>query len=71
MAQQIRRFQNKPDNPYVEKYGAAAVHDIKNYSESVLKAVDLKGGSRWLIVIKRAELMRLVHSLYERAAKCN
>ncbi|HRU95886.1 MAG TPA: SAVED domain-containing protein [Ruminococcus sp.] len=70
-AQQIRRFQNKPDNPYVEKNGAAAVHDIKNYSESVLKTVDLKGGSRWLIVIKRAELMKLVHSLYERAAKCN
>lgn len=70
-AQQIRRFQNKPDNPYIEKYGAAAVHDIKNFSESVLKAVDLKGESRWLIVIKRAELMKLVHSLYERAAKCS
>lgn len=69
-AQQIRRFQNKPDKPYVEKYGAAAVHDLKNYSESVLKAVDSKGESRWLIVIKRTKLMKLVHSLYERAAKC-
>ncbi len=69
-AQEIRRFQNKPDYPYTEKYGAAAVHDSQTFCEEQLKAVDLKGSSRWLIVIRRDNLMKLVHDLYERASKC-
>ncbi|MDE6593540.1 MAG: DUF1837 domain-containing protein [Oscillospiraceae bacterium] len=68
--QQIQRFQNKPDRPYIDRYGAAAVHDTETYSEKLLKSVDLKGQTRWLIVIKRENLMKLVHSLYERASKC-
>lgn len=68
--QQIQRFQNKPDRPYIDKYGATAVHDSTTFSETLLKSIDLKGESRWLIVIKRENLMKLVHSLYERASKC-
>lgn len=68
--QQILRFQNKPDRPYVDRYGAAAVHDSATFSETLLKSVDLKGETRWLIVIKRENLMKLVHNLYERASKC-
>ena len=70
-AMQIQRFQNKPDKPYVEKYGAAAVQDSQAFSEEQIKAVDLKGTTKWLIVIKRDDLMKLVDSLYERSAKCN
>ncbi|MCM1524896.1 MAG: DUF1837 domain-containing protein [Ruminococcus sp.] len=68
--QQIQRFQNKPDRPYIDKYGAAAIHDVTTFSEMLLKSVDLKGETRWLIVIKRENLMELVHNLYERASKC-
>lgn len=68
--QQIQRFQNMPDKPYIDRYGAAAVHDITTFSETLLKSVDLKGEPRWLIVIKRDNLMKFVHSLYERASKC-
>jgi len=69
-AAQVERFQNKPDRPYVEKYGAAAVHDSTTYSEEIIKDVKQKSEKRWLIVIKRDNLMRLVHKLYEVASEC-
>lgn len=67
-ASQVERFQNKPDRPYTEKYGAAAVHDTTTYSENLIKSVKLKDSKRWMIVVKRDDLMNLVHRLYEVAA---
>lgn len=68
---QVERFQNKPDRPYTERYGAAAVHDTTTYSETLIKKVELQGPKRWLIVIKRNNLMSLVHRLYEVASNVN
>lgn len=67
-ASQVERFQNKPDRPYTEKYGAAAVHDTTTYSEDLIRNVKLKGSKRWMIVVKRDNLMNLVHRLYEVAS---
>ena len=69
-ALEIERFQDKPDIPYREQYGAVAVHDINTYSENSVKKVDVKGQKRTLIIIKREKLMDLIHDLYERASKC-
>jgi hypothetical protein len=69
-ALQVERFQNKPDRPYLEKYGSAAVHDTKTFSEATIKEVSAKGSKRWLIVMHRDNLMELVHELYKRAAQC-
>ncbi len=69
-ANQVERFQNKPDRPYTERYGAAAVHDTTTYSETLIKDVKVSGSKRWMIVIKRDNLMSLVHKLYEVAAQC-
>lgn len=70
-ASQVERFQNKPDRPYTERYGAAAVHDSTTYSEALIKKVNLNGSKRWMIVIKRDNLMNLVHRLYEVASNVN
>lgn len=67
---QIERFQNKPDRPYTEKYGAAAVHSSATYSETMIKSVRLTAGDRWLIVVKKDNLMQLIHKLYEVASQC-
>ena len=67
-ASQVERFQNKPDRPYTEKYGAAAVHDTATYSEDLISNVKLNGSKRWMIVVKRDNLMNLVHRLYEVAS---
>ena len=69
-ATQVERFQNKADRPYTERYGAAAVHDTATYSETLIQNVKLKGSKRWMIVIKRDNLMSLIHDLYEVAAQC-
>lgn len=68
-AKLVERFQDKPDRPYVEKYGAAAVHTTNTYSEDLIKQVKIKD-KRWMIVIKKNNLMKLVHELYGRAAQC-
>ena len=70
-ASQVERFQNKPDRPYTERYGAAAVHDTTTYTEALIKKVKLNGSKRWMIVIKRDNLMDLVHRLYEEASNVN
>lgn len=67
---QIERFQNKPDRPYTEKYGAAAVHSTATYSEALIKSVHLTAEKRWMIVIKKDNLMQLIHKLYEVASQC-
>ena len=69
-ALRIQRFQNKADRPYIEKYGAAAVQDAALYSENIIQSVKLNGDKRVLIVIKKNNLMKLVHELYRRAAQC-
>lgn len=69
-AAQIERFQNKPDRPYIDRYGAAAVHDSENYSETVIKSARQQTEKRWMIVVKRENLMQLVHRLYEVASQC-
>ncbi len=70
-ASQVERFQNKPDRPYTERFGAAAVHDTTTYSEALIKKVELNGSRRWMVVIKRDNLMSLVHKLYEVASNVN
>ena len=69
-ASQVERFQNRPDRPYQDKYGAAAVHDTTTYSEDNIKSVITGKVNRWMIVIKRDNLMKLVHKLYEVASQC-
>lgn len=69
-ASQVERFQNRPDRPYQDKYGAAAVHDTTTYSEDVIRSVKTGKENRWMIVIKRDNLMKLVHKLYEVASQC-
>lgn len=68
-AKMIERFQNKPDRPYVEKQGAAAIHTTDTFSESLIKKVKIKD-KIWMIVIKKNNLMNLIHELYRRAAQC-
>ena len=46
------------------------MHDTATYSETLIQNVKLKGSKRWMIVIKRDNLMSLVHKLYEVAAQC-
>ena len=67
-ASQIERFQNKLDRPYIERYGAAAIYDSAIYSEDLIQQVKLGGQKLWMIVIKRYNLLTLVHRLYEVAA---
>jgi len=70
-AAKVERFQNPEDNPYRELYGAVALvattvfdkGDIQETNASVHPAQMLA-----LIVIHGAELMELVHRLYQRAA---
>lgn len=66
----VERFQNKPDRPYIERYGAAAVHTTNTFSEDLVKQVQIKDSKRWMIVIKKNNLMSLIHELYRRAAQC-
>lgn len=66
----IERFQNKPDRPYIEKTGAAAIHESETFSTDLTKTVSTKGEKLWMIVIKRENLMDLIHELYRRAAQC-
>ena len=72
--EKVHRFQNEIDRPYKMRYGAAAVYDFDMYSEQVLSSTVVNNDGRhivdWLIVIKRKDLMTLVHAIYERAADC-
>jgi hypothetical protein len=69
----VQRFQNLSDNPYFYRSGAAAVLTDSAYDEDLLqKTTNTAGhqntGNLELIVIRGADLMKLVHALYERAA---
>lgn len=70
-ANKISRFQNEADNPYIQKYGAAAHLDNNVYCISTIKTatcVNHPAKNILLIVIKGNEMMSLVHELYRRAA---
>ncbi|MGS1021371.1 Hachiman antiphage defense system protein HamA [Burkholderia glumae] len=68
----VERFQSKPDRPFTEQTGAAAVvnngafdaDQVALTSTASLPAETLV----MLLVIRGEDLMTLVHSLYERAA---
>lgn len=83
-AKLIDRFQSPVDMPYTEHYGAAAIiseefydpnelsaADCMNVPKSVKSKVKLPHPNRdrlVLLVIKGADMMELVHHLYEKAA---
>ena len=69
----VQRFQSPSDRPYVYLSGAAAVLSDRAYDEELLStATTVTGhnnpGNIRLVVIKGRDLMRLVHTLYEKAA---
>lgn len=68
----IERFQNKTDNPYVEKFGAAGLFDKNIFDENMIKNSNCSNHSQKdklvLLVFSGKDMMQLVHSLYERAA---
>lgn len=69
----VQRFQNLSDNPYIYRSGAAAVLSDLAYDETSLReltkvAAHENSANLELIVIRGVNLMKLVHSIYERAA---
>ena len=71
-ADYVLRFQNPKDDPYVTKYGAAAVITDNAFDKSLIAACDTSAhtnnSSLDLFVISGADMMNLVHKLYDRAA---
>lgn len=71
-ADYILRFQSPKDDPYVMKYGAAAVITDTAFDSALIAACDTKAHKNQnnleLFVINGADMMDLVHSLYNRAA---
>ena len=68
----IERFQNEVDYPYNKKFGATAFYDEKFFDEDEISTTDCSGHAQKsklrLILVKGKDMMKLVHSLYERAA---
>ncbi|MHB8368889.1 MAG: hypothetical protein ACYDBP_04250 [Leptospirales bacterium] len=68
----VERFQNLSDHPYIYRSGAATVLSDTAYNEALLKTSTVNGHQNArnlnLIVIRGKDLMKLVNSLYERAA---
>ncbi len=64
----VERFQDYANNPYIKKYGAAAVQDTLLYDKSLVKQTKAKASTKTLLFIKRDNLMDLVKKLYEKAA---
>lgn len=68
----IQRFQNLEDNPYIEKYSAAAIFDNSIFDKELIKQSDSSKHNNKeklsLIVFNGNDLMNLVHELYQRAA---
>ncbi len=71
-AEIIERFQNKTDNDYKIRYGAATVLSNTVYNEGILKQTDASSYSSTdivsLYVFRGEKMMDLVTSLYKRAA---
>lgn len=68
----IQRFQNPVDKPYQAMYGAAAIISNSYYDEANEQSADCSNHPEneklKLVIIYGDDLMRLVHSLYRRAA---
>jgi len=71
-ARKVQRFQNEADRPFRRINGAAAILDDVVFANTDLGATDGKAHfneeNLRLLVIRGPSLMRLVHTLYERAA---
>jgi uncharacterized protein DUF1837 len=83
-AQKIERFQNPVDTPYRESYGAVALLSTDFFDKTVISETDVtriprssRGTETYrhpyrdrlvLLVIHGADMMRLVHELYRKAA---
>lgn len=71
-ADYVERFQDPPARPFVQKYGAAAVLCTSAYdAETIAKTVCAAHPNESqlvLLCIHGEDLMKLVHSLYKRAA---
>lgn len=68
----VERFQDPLARPYVHQIGASAVFCTSAFSEDTIKKVSTAayptGTNLMLVVVKGDEMMKLVHSMYERAA---
>lgn len=68
----VQRFQNQADRPFRRVNGAAAILDEAVFATTNLAEIDasehFNTGNLSLIVIRAPELMKLIHSLYEKAA---
>jgi hypothetical protein len=72
-AQVIERFQNLADRPYIYRSGAAAVVSDEAFDSTLIQSTTMVSGhsdptNLELMVVRGADLMRLVHSLYDIAA---
>jgi len=71
-AKKVERFQNPEDNPYVEQYGAVALLTTDLFDQTDIEATNASAhrhaATLMLVVIHGADLMKLVHGLYKRAA---
>ena len=71
-AKKVNRFQNPPDNPYREFFGAAALFAIELFDCASIATTTVDGHPRndrlKLIVVRGVAMMELVHRLYQRAA---
>ncbi|MBB6309703.1 Hachiman antiphage defense system protein HamA [Xanthobacter tagetidis] len=71
-ARKVERFQNEADRPFRRINGAAAILDEAVFAETDMAATN--GAAHFnqknlcLLVIRGPSLMKLVHTLYERAA---
>lgn len=68
----VERFQNFADNPYTPKFGAVAIFSIPCFCATTIGTASAVGhvnrDKLSLMVIRGADLMTLVHQLYDRAA---
>lgn len=72
-AKRIQRFQNATDRPYRKRYAAAAIHSKTSFSEEVIKTCTTQEHTNpdlMLLVVYSDKLMKTIHDLYRRAAKC-
>lgn len=71
-ADYIIRFQSPKDNPYIMKYGAAAVLTDGAFDKAVIASsitsAHMNHDKLELLVINGTDMMTMVHQLYERAA---
>lgn len=71
-AGKVERFQNSEDNPYAQQYGAVALVSTAVFDQADIQETNASAHPHaptlMLIVIHGADLMKLAHGLYQRAA---